>query len=60
MSHVRHFAKHLLMCAPVLVVAAVLLASGVGVIAILPVAACVLMMTVMMGAMGRSGGHDRR
>jgi Protein of unknown function (DUF2933) len=43
-----------------LVVAAVLLASGVGVVALLPVVACVLMMTLMMGAMGRSRGHDGR
>jgi hypothetical protein len=57
MGQVRHLAKHLLMCAPMLVVAGVLVASGVGVIAILPVLACVLMMTLMMGAMGRSGGQ---
>jgi Protein of unknown function (DUF2933) len=45
------------MCAPMLVVAGVLVASSVGFVAILPVLACVLMMTLMMGAMDRSGGH---
>jgi hypothetical protein len=34
-GQVRHLAKHLLMCAPMLVVAGVLVASGAGVIAIL-------------------------
>ena len=60
MSQVKHFSKHLLMCAPMLVIAVVLLASGVGIVAILPVLACVLMMTLMMGAMGRGDGHGRR
>jgi hypothetical protein len=50
-------AKHLLMCAPMVVVGIVLLAGGAGVGALLPIAACVLMMWVMMSAMGGHGGH---
>jgi hypothetical protein len=33
------------------------LVGGAGLAAILPVLACVLMMTLMMGAIGRSRGH---
>jgi hypothetical protein len=54
--------KHLAMCAPMLIVVAVLLATGTGLAVLVPVAACVLMMGVMMTAMGmamsrRNGGH---
>jgi hypothetical protein len=40
-----------------LVVAAILVVGGASLAAILPVLACVLMMTLMMGAIGRPGGH---
>jgi hypothetical protein len=44
--------KHLAMCAPMFVLAGILLASGVGVASLVPLAACVLMMAAMMWAMG--------
>jgi hypothetical protein len=44
--------KHLAMCAPMLVLAGVLLATGTGVAILVPLAACVLMMGVMAAAMG--------
>lgn len=53
--------KHLAMCAPMIVLAIVLIATGIGVAALIPVAACVLMMGLMMVAMGvfagDRGGH---
>ena len=45
------------MCAPMIVLAAVLIATGSGVGILFPLAACMLMMAVMMGGMGH-GGHD--
>ncbi len=45
------------MCAPMLVVAVILLASGVGVAALLPFIACVGMMMLMMMLMP---GHQHR
>ena len=51
--------KHLLMCAPMVAVGIFLLASGSGVAALLPIAACILMMWVMMSAMGGHRGHGR-
>ena len=50
---------HLLMCAPMIIVGVVLVIGGAGLGAIVPVLACVLMTTLMMGSMGRSG-HDHR
>jgi hypothetical protein len=54
--------KHLAMCAPMLALVGVLLATGTGVAILVPLAACVLMMGLMMAAMGmfaskRDGGH---
>ena len=50
--------KHLLMCAPMLVVAVILIAGGTNLLAsILPLAVCMLMMWAMMSAMGDHGGH---
>jgi uncharacterized membrane protein len=53
--------KHLAMCAPMLVLAAVLLATGTSFAILVPVAGCVLMMGAMMAGMGlfasRHGGH---
>ena len=45
------------MCAPMILVAAILLATGSGLGVIFPLAACMLMMAVMMAAMDH-GGHD--
>ena len=52
----RHHLKHLLMCAPMLVVAAILLATGSGVAILIPLAACMLMMAMMMGGMEHGEG----
>jgi hypothetical protein len=46
---------HVLMCAPMIVVAAVLLFGGAGVASLVPLVGCMLMMAVMMSLMG--GGH---
>lgn len=56
MRHLKHHAMHLLMCAPMILVAIVLIASGSGLGILLPLAACMLMMSMMMG--GSHGGHD--
>ena len=51
--------KHLLMCAPMIIVGAILIAGGANVAAaLLPLAVCMLMMWAMMSAMGHGGGHD--
>ena len=51
-----HF-KHLAMCSPMFVIAAILLIGGTGVaVALLPVVGCVVMMWLMMRMMGH-GGH---
>ena len=52
MRHVKHHAMHLLMCAPMLLIAVVAIASGASVGFLVPAIACMLMMGVMMG-----GGH---
>ena len=51
-------AKHLLMCAPMIVVAAILLATGSDAGVLLPLVGCMLMMAFMMSAMGGPSGHD--
>jgi hypothetical protein len=50
---------HLAMCAPMIVIGGVLLAGGAGFGAVVPLIACVLMMTLMMGGMGHGDreGH---
>ena len=53
-------AKHLLMCAPMIVVAAVLLATGSSLFVLVPLAGCMLMMAFMMSAMGEGDGHAGR
>ena len=51
--------KHLAMCAPMIVVAAVLLAGGANALgALVPLAVCMAMMYVMMRAMGGMGHGD--
>ena len=53
--------KHLAMCAPMLVVAAVLIATGTSVAILVPIVGCVLMMGLMMVAMvGMAGRHGGR
>ena len=48
--------KHLAMCAPMLVLVGVLLATGTGVAILVPLAVCVLMMGAMMAAIGMFAG----
>lgn len=50
-------AKHLLMCAPMIIVAAILLATGSGIAILVPLAGCMLMMAAMITALGQGGGH---
>ena len=52
----RHHLKHLAMCAPMIVLAAILLATGSGVAVLIPLGACMLMMAVMMRGMERDHG----
>jgi hypothetical protein len=51
----RGHLMHVLMCAPMIVVAAVLLFGGAGVASLVPLVGCMLMMAAMMSLMG--GGH---
>ena len=55
MRHLKHHSMHLLMCAPMLVIALVAIAAGASIGFLLPVIACMLMMSMMMGG---HGGHD--
>ena len=48
-------AKHVLMCAPMIIVAAFLLATGSGLGVLLLLGGCMLMMALMMNAMGQAG-----
>lgn len=57
-ARLKHHAKHLLMCAPMLVVGAVLIAGGAGFGVLIPLVACTLMMAVMMNGMGH-GDRDK-
>ena len=61
MKHLKHHAMHIAMCAPMIVIAGVLLARGRGVAILIPLAACMLMMALMMalmmGAMGWGASH---
>lgn len=50
-------AKHLLMCAPMILVAGILLATGSSLFVLLPLAGCMLAMALMMSAMGEGDGH---
>lgn len=59
MKHLKHHAMHLLMCAPMLVIGAVLLIGGAGLSSLVPVVGCVLMMGMMMQMMGGMGGDKR-
>jgi hypothetical protein len=55
-QHLKNYLPHMLMCGAMLVVGAVLLASGTALGALVPLAGCVLMMAVMMSMMR---GSDR-
>lgn len=45
----KHHLGHLLMCAPMLLIAGIAIAGGASVAFLLPVFACMLMMGMMMG-----------
>lgn len=51
--------SHMLVCALLLAVGVVLVASGVGAVAFLPLVMCGLMMGAMMWMMTRAGRNDR-
>jgi hypothetical protein len=54
---VKGHLKHLAMCAPMLVIAAVLLIGGASAASLLPFIACVGMMWLMMRMMGEGHQH---
>lgn len=54
----KHHLGHLLMCAPMLLIAGIAIASGASVAFLLPAIACMLMMAMMMGG-GSHGDHGR-
>jgi hypothetical protein len=56
MRHLKHHAMHLLMCAPMLVIALVAIASGASLASLAPVVMCMLMMGLMMSGMHNHGG----
>ncbi len=58
MRHLKHHAMHLLMCAPMLVVALLLIATGASVASLVPVIGCMLMMGMMMGGRHSHGGQN--
>ena len=63
--NVSHHLKHLAMCAPMILVAAVLLATGSGLRTLVPLAGCMLMMALAMAAAFTSerdgrGGRGRK
>ena len=58
MRHLKHHAMHLLMCAPMLLIAIIAIASGASVAFLLPVIACMVMMGAMMGGMHGGDGES--
>lgn len=58
MKHLKRHGVHIAMCAPMILVAGILLASGSGVAILIPLAGCMLMMAMMMNAMGQGGGQS--
>ena len=61
MKHLKHHALHILMCAPMLLIAVLAIAGGAGATALLFPLVCVLMMMVMMGGMSHGGtSHDHQ
>ena len=59
MRHLKHHAMHLLMCAPMLVIALIAIASGASFAFLLPVLGCALMMGMMMRMMMGPTHSDR-
>jgi hypothetical protein len=57
MRQLKHHAVHMLMCAPMLIVAVIAIASGATFATLIPVLGCVAMMTLMMGAMHGAGNR---
>jgi hypothetical protein len=53
-------AKHLLMCAPMILVVAVLLATGSSLAVLIPAVGCMVMMGAMMALMWGVARHDQR
>ena len=51
---------HMAMCAPMFVLAGILIATGSPVASVLPLLGCVLMMVFMHGAMGHGHSHSHR
>ena len=60
-ERLKHHLPHMvmLMCAPVLVIGVVLLATGASAVTLLPLAGCVLMMGAMMAMMAMMPGGRR-
>ena len=57
----RHHLMHVAMCAPMFVIAAILIVGGTGFLAaIIPALGCMLLMALMMWGMGAMGSHGRR
>ena len=60
MRHLKHHAMHLLMCAPMLVIAVIAIAAGAGAGVLLPAVLCMVMMAMMMGGShGNPEGQGR-
>lgn len=58
--HLKHHAMHLLMCAPMLLIAVIAIAAGAGAGALLPAVLSMAMMAMMIGgAHGHRGGQSR-
>lgn len=55
----RRHLKHVVMCAPMIVVGVILLATGSGAGALIPIVVCTLMMVLMMNGMGAHSHGDR-
>lgn len=61
MRYLKRHTMHLAMCAPMVLVAIILIATGSGLAILLPLAGCMLMMSMMMGGMhGHHGSREDR
>jgi hypothetical protein len=54
----KQHGMHIAMCAPMVVVGGILLATGASVGVLVPIAGCVLMMALMMQAMSHGDGQS--
>lgn len=59
MRHLNHHAMHMLMCAPMLVIAMIAISAGASVAGLVPVVLCVALMAVMMSGMHSDRGIGR-